>query len=286
MHQPAKLGFRMPAEALRPLVSAYYWLLAEDGPVDEVLHPEWTNVRLELVGRWGWQQIGKPPQAPRGFLVFGPSNCAARITGPKNGLVLGFGLLPLGLARLLGAPAARLANRYEPLDNFWGDAATQLGDALGETRDPDEWARILDAALLARLAEAPPGHPLTAVAHRVLAEGAIDTVGHFAEQLGVSQRTLERLCGPVFGFGPKALLRRQRFLRTLDTVQKAPPGADLSDHLGVQYFDQSHFVREFKAFMGMTPRDYLKLPRIIMQRAAIERERLIGDTMQVLQVPR
>lgn len=286
MHQLADMGFRQPAAALRPLVSAYYWLAARDGPVDEYLHPEWTNVRIALAGQWRWQQVSKAAHFPTGMTIFGPSSCAARISAERGAAVLGFGLLPLGLARLVGVPAGGLANGFAPLADVWGPDADAMGAALRATADPDEWARILDAVLLERLAMAPPAHPLVALGHRALAEGRIDTVEAFAVQLGVSVRTLERLSARLFGFGPKSLLRRQRFLRTLDAVQKAPPGAVLAEHLGLDYADQSHFVREFRAFMGMTPSEYLRLPRVVMRRAAAAREQLMGETMQVLQVPR
>jgi AraC-like DNA-binding protein len=200
--------------------------------------------------------------------------------------VLGIGLLPLGLSRLLDVPAASIANRHLPLADFWGEDATRLERAVLATTDPDAWAHIIDDVLLARLATAPAAHPLVAAGHRALVEGHVDTVEAFAAQLGISVRKLQRLSAPLFGFGPKTLLRRQRFLRTLDAVQKAPPGAVLAEHLGLDYADQSHFVHEFRAFMGMAPGEYLRLPREVMRRAAAEREALMGETMQVLQVPR
>lgn len=285
MRTLATISFRLPAPSLRPLVSAYYWLSAIDGPVDEYLHPEWTNVRIGLAGQWSWRQVGKPEEYPSGLAIFGPSNCSARISGPQGGVVLGIGLLPLGLARLLDVPASQLANRHLPLADFWGPDADALRQAIVATDDPDEWARIIDGVLMARLATAPVAHPLVEKGHRVLVEGRIDTVEAFATQLGISVRMLQRLCAPLFGFGPKTLLRRQRFLRTLDAVHKAPPGAVLADYLGLDYVDQSHFVHEFRGFMGMTPGEYLRLPRVVMRHAAVERAALMGDTMQVLQAP-
>lgn len=281
----ADFGFRLPAPELRSLVSTYYWLEAGAAPVEEVLHPEWTNLRFALRGEWTWQQVRGQPLQPEAISIFGPSNCAALVRGSAGALVLGAGLLPLGWARLVGGPASRLANEVCPLRSVWGAAADRLGDSLRALDDPDEWVKLLDAELLARLREAPPSPPLLIDAHRLLGTGKIDTVARFAEQLGVSERTLERLCGPWFGFGPKTLLRRQRFLRALDALLQLPDGQPISSCLDEHFVDQSHFVREFHAFMDMTPSAYLAMPRVVMRRAMAQRAKLLGHSMQVLHVP-
>ena len=64
----------------------------------------------------------------------------------------------------------------------------------------------------------------------------------------------------MFGFSPVRLLRRQRFLRTLARVRDAldqPLGQLIDPH----YYDQAHFNRDFKAYMGMTPIAYFRSPR-------------------------
>ena len=281
----ADFGFRLPAPALRGLVSTYYWLEAGAEPVAELLHPEWTNVRFGLRGDWRWQQVRGQMFRPDRVCVFGPSNCAASIMGSPGALVLGFGLLPLGWARLVGGPASQLANRFCALQAIWGPAADRLMRELSAAAGPDEWAAILDDELLARLENAPPPPRLLADAHRLLGASEIDTVERFAAELGVSERTLERSCGPWFGFGPKTLLRRLRFLRVLDAMLQLPEGHSVGTVLGEHFVDQSHFVREFHAFMGMTPTAYMAMPRVVMRRAMHERARLLGHSMQVLHTP-
>jgi AraC-like DNA-binding protein len=279
-------GFRAPAPPLRHLVSAYYWLHARGGEANELLHPEWTNVRLDIAAAWRWGLVGDPAEVLTGARIFGPTNRAARIHGTPGGLVLGFGLLPQGLAQLVGVPASGLANGHAPLDLFWPvDVVAALVARLRASTDPDHWAAVIDEILLERLVNAPKPHWLLRAGHEALAGGDIDTVEEFAHGLGINVRMLERLSGPLFGFGPKTLLRRQRFLRTLAAVELAPAGEVIAASLGLGFVDQSHFVREFRAFMGMTPTAYLALPRTVMRQAVRERTRLLGDAMQVLQRP-
>ncbi|MGH8336727.1 MAG: helix-turn-helix domain-containing protein, partial [Gammaproteobacteria bacterium] len=112
----------------------------------------------------------------------------------------------------------------------------------------------------------------------------ISSVADLADATGISQQRLERLSRRVFGFPPKRLLRRQRFLRTLGTVMMDPElkwTAALDD----QYFDQAHFNRDFQEFMGMSPSGYLAMQRPISIASTLARAEHIGHPLQALQGP-
>src|SRR5690606_5752771 len=79
----------------------------------------------------------------------------------------------------------------------------------------------------------------------------IASVAQLGERLGVGERSLERLCGRYFGFPPKLLLRRQRFLRSLAQFMFANRRT-WSEAIDGQYYDQAQFVRDFRSFMGTT----------------------------------
>lgn len=281
--QGPRLRFHLPDPGLRDCVSSYYSLEAGDEPINDRLHPEWANIRFSLRGDWTWSLSGGVDPTPNATL-FGPTGKSARITGTSHALLFGIGLLPMGWARLVQAPAKLFANRVIPLSELWGDGADRLRRAL--VADPDDAERVqrLDQLLLGLLADAPPPESHLGAIHRVLVSGDIATVSAFAAEVGVTERTLERLCPRLFGFTPKALLRRQRFLRSLDRAVHNP-NKTLTEQLGEGYADQSHFVREFRAFMGLTPSAYFAEPRTMMRLAAAERERVVGQTLQGLHQP-
>ena len=127
-------------------------------------------------------------------------------------------------------------------------------------------------------------NPVIERMQQALVSSNIDTVQGFADELGVAERTFARLCLKVFGFSPKRLLRRQRFLRTLADIGDRLD-QPLSTLLDGGYYDQSHFIREFKAYMGMTPLAYYHSPRQMMRRAASERMRTAGARVQGLHQP-
>jgi AraC-like DNA-binding protein len=147
----------------------------------------------------------------------------------------------------------------------------------------DDAARVaaLDARLGPRAQAAAIVDPAVGRAAGALLTGDIRSIGAFARQVGVSTRTLDRLCRRVFGFAPKRLLRRQRFLRTLERIG-GRAGLPLGAVLDEGYADQAHFTREFRAFMGMTPSAYYDLPRNVLRRAAESRLAVIGQPLQGL----
>ena len=86
----------------------------------------------------------------------------------------------------------------------------------------------------------------------------------------MSERSLERLCGRYFGFPPKLLLRRQRFLRSVAQFMAASRRS-WSQALDSQYYDQAQFVRDFRSFMGMTPSEYAEAPHPILDKVIAQR---------------
>lgn len=274
-----QVQFALPAPALRPLITTYYQVSAP-GPVEDFLHPEWGNIRFSTRGQWTLTRPGSNDPTPERHSLFGPTDRTGTVTSPGDAATLGIGLTALGWAQLIGQPANLHANRVCDLDKVYGEEAGRLWQQLCET----DWADIpalLDAHFSARAAAAPPPDPLIEVVQAALIDGNIDTAHDFAESLGLNERTLARLCQRVFGFAPKRLLRRQRFLRTLADIgdRLDQPLATLLDG---SYFDQPHFNREFRAYMGMTPLAYFHSPRQMMRRAAIERMRTAGAMVQGL----
>lgn len=274
-----QVGFALPAPALRPLITTYYQVVAP-GPLTDYLHPEWGNIRFTTRGSWQLSRAGCPDPSPDRHGLFGPSDRTATVTTQGQAAMVGVGLTSLGWNQLLGVPANLHANRMRPLSDVLGDSA----DALWQRLCALPWAEVpaaLDEFFLARASAAPPADPMIETVQAALIDGNIDTAHDFAASLGVNDRTLARLCLRVFGFAPKRLLRRQRFLRTLADIgdRLDQPLASLLDG---SYFDQPHFNREFRAYMGMTPRAYVHSPRQMMRRAAIERMRTAGAVVQGL----
>lgn len=275
------------SSALHPYLSTIY-LTEVSVPtgtrVDDYLHPEWGNLRF-IDGETPLASVGGAPAVatPR-FVATGPTSTATYFAA-GNMRVWGIGIVPLGWAKFIALPADDLADRFCDGDAHPAFAAVApLGAALRGVNDVDAAAAMIDAHFCALLGDAPPDDPAILAAHRALVDDDLSTVADLSAKLGLSERSIERLSHRAFGFSPKLLLRRQRFLRSLARFMLDPSMAwiDTMDH---HYYDQAQFTRDFAKFMGMSPREYAARPKPILGAAAKARAAAAGAAVQGLHKP-
>src|ERR1700761_5901621 len=273
----------LPAPALRATITTYYVLeVGGAGLIEELLFPEWANIRLLLDGEWsqtfldGRSVTYGPPMA----VMSGVISRTARVRGAPGRLV-GVGFLPAGWAVLTALPACDYVDDMAPLATLIGPAAEDLLADVQAAPDDAAMVAALDAWFLNHMAGRQAAEALLGTAHEALLDPEVGTVAEGARRLGRSPRQLERLTQTYFGMGPKALLRRQRFLRTFANIRLEPPGSwgKLIDPV---YVDQSHFIRDFRHFMGMSPSAYFARDFSFMRAASQARSALLGEPLHGL----
>jgi AraC-like DNA-binding protein len=275
------------SEPLRPYLSTIYLSetgVADGSRVEDYLHPEWANLRF-IDGDPPLAGIGGAParKTPR-FVVTGPTSQATYFAA-GNMRTWGIGVLPMGWAKFIPLPADEFADRlYDGGAHPAFARFAPLAERLRQTNDVDAAAALIDAHFSTLLADAPPDDPAILAAHRALVDDDLSSVAELSAKLGLSERSIERLSHRAFGFSPKLLLRRQRFLRSLARFMLDPSMAwiDTMDH---QYYDQAQFTRDFQRFMGMSPRDYAARPKPILGAAAFARAAAAGAAVQGLHKP-
>jgi AraC-like DNA-binding protein len=262
------------SKALQPYFTALY-LFDIDCPngslVEDYLHPEWAAMRFThgVVPNACFGPGAPVPQWP--FVVSGPNSKSIHF-GVSTARIWGLGLMPAGWARFVDGRARDFADRT--VDGAVGEAFRVFAPIFGLTRDvtapPDTIGRKINAYLLQHLDRSSPHEAQILACHQALRDPEVANVADLAERLDLTARSLERLCGRYFGFPPKLLLRRQRFLRSLAQFM-LDPGRNWSEALDDQYYDQAQFVRDFRSFMGMAPSEYADMPHPIMEKIIAHR---------------
>ena len=282
--------FHWPDERLRPYISAYFFLNIPSGePSDALMYPEWANIRIALSGAWRMRIGDTEAATPETWSVIsGPTTHSFRIHTTPPATSVSIGLLPLGWARLIRRSAALHADRVDPLESVFPEQAEPLRRALLEaadngTTDHAAACAVLDRFFLSLDEPHKPVPPLLPKAYELMLDPEVTTVEQFADTLGLSQRHLLRLCGDMFGFPPKLLLRRQRFMRSLVALHDNP-GQPWSMLIDNNYYDHSHFIRDFHQFMDMSPTEFQASPLVNVDRMAYVRALQLGVRQQKLQV--
>jgi AraC-like DNA-binding protein len=222
----------------------HFWMVAWDVPAPvtrEVLSHPSVHVTLSRAG-------SAVTGVPRGRYV-------TRLEG--TGRVFGIKFRPGGFRPLVGFPIARLTDREVPLADVFGDRAAALETAV---LAPAGFAGQISAAT-AHLRELLPERDATvdevaALVRRILDDRAIRRVEDLAAATARSVRALQRLFSEYVGVSPKWVIRRYRLHEAMAQLDAGAPldWAALALELG--YFDQAHFIRDFKALVGRTPGAY------------------------------
>ncbi len=224
----------------------------------------------------GWDMLGHPPQQqetlphPNVHLVIENDSDGvygvhtARYTKQLAGQGFAFGIKfrPGGFRPFLGRAVAEIAGQRVALAQLFGtdgEALTRQVRVCAASADtaPAAMAAAAEAFLLARLPppDADAGRAAALVA-AIAGDAALLTVDALAEQAGLTKRALQRLFQQYVGVGPKWVIRRYRMHEAVAQLQAGavPELAQLA--LGLGYYDQAHFIKEFTALVGKPPGEY------------------------------
>jgi AraC-like DNA-binding protein len=282
-HDALDVKFMLPDPRLAAYISGYHVYSAgavQTVPYHEWFFPGWANVRFRLCSA-SWKLgfgSSEPTEVPAAS-IFGASRSGAHSIA-YGGQFVGFGVTPVGWHRLFGASAHLFVDRLTPLDAVW-PGSDALIEAIAAARDSADIKRLFDAVLLARLG---PVHPDEALVARLMALLVSDhdvSIERAARDLGCSPVKLRRIALMHFGFPPKLLLRRSRFMKSFVAIYGKPPG-DWSQTIDASYVDQSHFLRDANDFLGMTPSAYLALERPMTLMSMKVRTQQLGAPVQAL----
>lgn len=172
--------------------------------------------------------------------------------------LIGVHFKPGGAAPFLGMPASELRNIRVPLDTLWGPAAFELRERLLEARSWRARFRVLERALQARLSGPPRRHPGVAFALEAIAKSPhVRTIGRLTERVGLSQRRFIELFSTEVGLTPKLYCRVQRFQRVLAMIDCNEDVDWAGVAVACGYYDQAHFIHDFRAFCGINPTTYV-----------------------------
>jgi AraC-like DNA-binding protein len=237
-----------PSPALAGRVAALELVDSEGGEAT-VLPGSGAVFGLQLRGR-----VHGPegPLSPAGVTGLQQSARTYRYQGRTTSLLVRF--TPQG-ASCLGPPASELFRRSVPLEQLLAPALVRrLLDRVLHARGLPEQLAALEELLLGLPYRHDPRVD-AAVALLGAAGGEASRVAAVAQAVGLGERQLERLLLARTGVTPKRLQRLLRLERAVALARSAPLTAAA---LEAGYSDQSHFIRDFRAFSGAAPGSLLR----------------------------
>jgi AraC-like DNA-binding protein len=176
-----------------------------------------------------------------------------------TGKVFGVKFKPGGFYPFLKSSVAHLTNQSLSVCDVFGMSAAELESALLALDDDAAMVMVMEQFLRAHL---PEQDVMVAEINRlvdlIMADRQIKRVDDLAQHSHLSKRTLQRLFREYVGVSPKWVIQRYRLHEVAELL--AAGAVDDWAALAVQlgYFDQAHFIKDFKAIVGVSPTEYAR----------------------------
>lgn len=171
-----------------------------------------------------------------------------------EGRVFGIKFRPGGFHPYWRRPLSELVDCSLPLHEIFGEAGQVLASAVLACEDDEERMSLAEDFLQSRLQSRLPAPDCNVL--------LIDRlVVRIIADRELTQVDPQRLFNQYIGISPKWMIQRYRLHEALERLDKdlAPDWAEFALTLG--YFDQAHFIKDFKAMIGRTPAQYVEKKR-------------------------
>lgn len=265
-----------PAAPLRGLLSSYYWFESNGPRFADLMRAELPQIRIITLGQAINHYRGGGIRVGSGAQLQGPTSGPVHFSAEGPLHVFGVGLLPQGLATLIGLAADEIADDAIDLAAVCGPGVATAVAAIVGAGDCAARVAAADAFFLGLLARARPSPRwFIALADNWLTASRAPAVDALVEASGMSARSVERLSRRLYGASPKLLARKYRALGAAVRLGNGE-AAGWADLVADGFYDQAHFIREFKSFTGMTPSRF-QAEAAPVTRLTIARKRLMPD---------
>ncbi len=264
------IKYKKPSPALAHLIS-HFW--EKNNPPQHQLGYEMETVLPETYLNLTFS-LGTPyfraTEKTQGFSKLYTPQLATLHTDPnfykhQNGNhIFGVKFLPGGLYPFVPQDFMEMTNLTLDMEVVLGKKVLLLAEELYYLPDFERRTERIEAFLLEHLlARKLRKFSFVKLATTFLSANNADTdIAKVAQQLNTNYKTLSRTFYEVIGIAPKQFAQMQRFERALQLLcsQRQTNCTEIGYQAG--YYDQAHFIREFKKYAHQTPTEYLDQVRL------------------------
>jgi AraC-like DNA-binding protein len=175
-----------------------------------------------------------------------------------KGQVFGMKFRPGAFYPFLKSSISALTDRSIFFSDFFGFSSEALEEQMHRLSD-EAMREVTENFLRERLPERDKNvELLNEIVICIRTDPSITRVDDVVERFNLNKRSLQRLFNLYIGGSPKWLIQRCRLQEAADQLlaQISSDYAEIALRLG--YFDQAHFIKDFKAVIGKSPAEYAK----------------------------
>lgn len=191
---------------------------------------------------------------PKESYVMGFCNQFTEFSLGKTFNYVGIRFFPTMFPQLFRINAHELSNRFVELHSVVPSVSGFLSDHFHQQLTPTEMSELFNPYLIDCVANArfdPDNRLYRAIALILKNSGNVDVEKDLTT--GISVRQLRRLFDYYIGTTPKTFCKVIRFQKTIQPEASGKSAQESSNFFEAGYYDQSHFIKEFRNFYGTTP---------------------------------
>lgn len=257
--------FFLPAATLRPYVSHYDILETSGGELMGLIPPQLSSgfsfCRMNREGFNTSNEKAKKKKIPQAFII--PVHSESYTVDVKGkSWALGVHFFPGKFHDFFGWPQHLFTDEKEavrPDETDFRRDFIELEEQIFEADSPEEITGRLDSFLLRHFPRKGPCNP--AIDHSLFLihqSGGAIRFPELLERTCLSERHFRRQFKEHTGLPAHTYLRIFRFYQAFWRLMSGHFASLTELAHGVGYFDQAHFIRDFKFFTGLTPGEFLK----------------------------
>lgn len=240
-----------PSEPLKPFVE-HYWALRfdlQDEPPYTQTVLSFPNVNLAFEqDEWG-----------RRALLYGIPKHPFKRELNGVGRVLGVKFIAGGFYPFWQKNVSELTGKTITASELFGLDLDDEAHNLLDAADDVTMAKLAENILLRQLpARDEQGEHAAQIVREIMNDRSIIKVEQISERYHISIRQLQRMFNKYIGVSPKWVIKRYRVQEAAQRLEQdeSVQLVDLAAQLG--YFDQSHFINDFKSVLGRSPLAHIK----------------------------
>jgi AraC-like DNA-binding protein len=249
-----------PPEILAPYVR-YFWVLEGEASFNNpYIHRSMADGCAELIFHYAgiFDELLADALTEKSFSsgLAGQSQRFRRFTIKQNFGMFGVYVYPFAVSRFFSVECTGVKDQMIDLESLLGNEASKLEEQVMLAANNNIRVRIILEFLMRRLAREQPEQPgVFAAIKNIITANGVTRVDDLASQSCQSMRQFERNFKRFSGFSPKLFSRIVRFQTALAEYNNRLRSLTEIAYL-CGYYDQSHFIQDFREFSGHNPREY------------------------------
>jgi AraC-like DNA-binding protein len=249
----------IPIDRLKPFVKNFIIIESENGINNHIIPDTSIVMAFRFRGSVTITQHGQKDKVP-GAALTGLRNSPRMMSYAANSATLLIAFNEGTAAAFFREPLHELFGTIQPLDNFIkNEKLKEIQERLSEAGTNIQRITIVEGFLLDQLKKTKEDILILPAIQKIKASGGNLRIRELAASLYMSQDSFEKRFRKAVGTSPKQFSNIVRLRSLIDNYSILDSLTGIAHSSG--YFDQAHFIKDFKSFTGLTPLQYFAEPK-------------------------